>query len=52
MLNSISDTEAKGVSQRGLLKLALLLAAVFCCLLPSAHAQEATKTVKTFKLGT
>ena len=29
----------------------LLLAALFCCLLSAARGQEATKTVKTFKLG-
>jgi hypothetical protein len=28
-----------------------LLAAALCCLLATAHAQEPTKTVKTFKLG-
>src|SRR5215207_10926317 len=52
MRDSISYTEAKCVSQRGLLKLALLLAAIFCCLPPSAYAQDApAKTVKTFRLG-
>lgn len=50
MLDSIGHTEAKGVSQRALLKPALLLAALFCCL-PAARAQEAAKTVKTFRLG-
>jgi hypothetical protein len=39
------------VSRRGLLKFALLLPATFCCLMPAAHAQEAAKTVKTYKLG-
>src|SRR5919206_4768894 len=49
MLYSINYTEAKGVSHRGLFT--LLLAGVFFCLLPTAQAQEPTKTVKTFKLG-
>jgi hypothetical protein len=30
---------------------ALILAALFCCLSPAAHAQEPTKTVKTLRLG-
>ncbi len=38
------------MSQRGLIKLSLLLAAILCCSL-SARAQEPAKTVKTFKLG-
>ena len=42
--------EATNVSHRGLLKLALLLAAFFFSLSP-AQAQEPMKTVKTFKLG-
>ena len=39
------------MSHRGLLKLALPLAALFCCLPPVARAQEAAKTVKTFRVG-
>jgi len=39
------------VSHRGLLKVTLLLATVFFCLVPAAHAQEPTKGVKTFRLG-
>jgi hypothetical protein len=41
--------EAKNVNHRGLFK--LLLTAIFCCLPPAIQAQEAAKTVKTFKLG-
>src|ERR1044072_3768154 len=49
MFNSNSYTEAKDVSCRGLFK--LLLTAIFCCLPMAVQAQEAAKTVKTFKLG-
>lgn len=49
MLDSNSYPEAKDVSRRGLFK--LLLTAIFCCLPLAVQAQEASKTVKTFKLG-
>jgi hypothetical protein len=43
--NGLRAAALKGVRR------ALLFTTVFCCLLPAAGAQEAAKTVKTFKLG-